>query len=191
VITLRKHVRAHAVGYVALMVALVGVPTAWAVAKNSIGSKQIKPAAVKASDLHNNAVTSPKVADGSLQAADFAAGQLPAGPPGEPGQPFRAMALVDGDDPPEILPDVAEVGFDSVSRAEAGVFCLVPTAGVVDPAVDPPFVTVEYNYSAGQNFTVMWDSGTGVCNDGTYEIKTYQAETGSPVDNVAFVIMVP
>jgi hypothetical protein len=44
---------------------------------NSVGTKQLK----------NNAVTSPKVADGSLLGEDFAAGQLPAGAPGAAGAP--------------------------------------------------------------------------------------------------------
>ena len=44
--------------------------------KNSVGTKQLK----------NNAVTSAKVKDGSLLGADFAAGQLPAGPQGPKGE---------------------------------------------------------------------------------------------------------
>jgi hypothetical protein len=189
--SVRRHLRTNLVGYIALFVALVGVPTAWAVAKNSVGSKQLKPGAVKTSDIANNAVKSPKVADGSLLAQDFASGQLPAGPPGAPGQPFRAMALVDGDPTsPSFLPDIPEVGFTSVSHNSTGVFCLVTDTGI-DPTTDPPFLTVEYNFSAGENFTVMWDQGTGNCTDGEYEIHTYAADTAAPVDDVAFVVMVP
>src|SRR5262245_12445972 len=44
-------------------------------AKNSVGTAQLK----------KNAVTSAKVKDQSLLAADFKAGQLPAGPKGDPG----------------------------------------------------------------------------------------------------------
>jgi len=43
--------------------------------KNSVGAAQIKPAAV----------TGSKVKNGSLMAADFKSGQLPAGPKGDPG----------------------------------------------------------------------------------------------------------
>ncbi len=46
-------------------------------AKNSVGSKQ----------LRRNAVTSAKVKDGTLRGKDFAAGQLPAGPRGPEGAP--------------------------------------------------------------------------------------------------------
>jgi len=42
-------------------------------------------ASVGATQLRNNAVVSAKVRDGSLKAADFAAGQLPHGPPGPQG----------------------------------------------------------------------------------------------------------
>jgi hypothetical protein len=45
--------------------------------KNSVGAAQIK----------KNAVTGPKVKDASLMAADFKAGQLPAGPQGPKGDP--------------------------------------------------------------------------------------------------------
>ena len=76
------------VAVLALFVALGGVSyAATKLAKNSVGGKQLK----------KDAVTSPKVKDGSLQASDFKAGTLlsgpsgptglpgPAGPPGPPG----------------------------------------------------------------------------------------------------------
>jgi hypothetical protein len=44
-------------------------------AKNSVGTKQLK----------NNSVTAAKVKDGSLRSADFGAGQIPAGAKGSPG----------------------------------------------------------------------------------------------------------
>jgi hypothetical protein len=66
--------------YAALFIALGG--SAWAISKNTVGSPQIKKGGVKESDLADNAVTSPKVADGSLLSGDFAPGQIPAGPQG-------------------------------------------------------------------------------------------------------------
>src|SRR4051794_41335432 len=67
---------ANVVSSLALFIVLGGV--SWAAATlpaNSVGKRQLK----------NNAVTGRKVANGSLRAADFARGALPAGPPGPAG----------------------------------------------------------------------------------------------------------
>jgi hypothetical protein len=83
----RSHVRSNVVGYIALFFAL-GLGSAWAATeleKNEVKSKHIANGQVKNVDLATDAVTSPKVADGSLLDDDFAAGQLPQGPPGAQG----------------------------------------------------------------------------------------------------------
>jgi hypothetical protein len=68
----------NVVATIALFIALGGATYAAVhLPKNSVGSKQIKKKAVKTSDLAADAVTSPKVANGSLLGEDFAAGQLP------------------------------------------------------------------------------------------------------------------
>jgi hypothetical protein len=51
----------------------------------SVGAAQLKNGAVIRTKLGKNAVASPQVANGSLVAADFKAGQLPAGPAGPTG----------------------------------------------------------------------------------------------------------
>lgn len=64
------------VALLALAVSLAGVSyAAVTLPKNSVGKAQLKP----------NAVVGKKVKDGSLQAKDFKAGQLPAGAQGPPG----------------------------------------------------------------------------------------------------------
>ncbi len=88
----------HVVSTLALFVALGG--SAWALSKNSVGSKQIKSNAVKVAELADNSVTSAEVANGSLLGADFASGQLPAGaqgPQGEPGPPGPSTGPAGGD----------------------------------------------------------------------------------------------
>jgi hypothetical protein len=71
---------AMVVAVVALVASLGGTSYAAAtLAKNSVGSPQLKTGAVKTADLGSNAVTAAKVKNGSLLAADFKAGQLPAG----------------------------------------------------------------------------------------------------------------
>ena len=70
------HLRRNLVAYLALFVALSG--TSYAAVK--LGRN-----AVKGSNIAPGAVTSPKVKNGSLLAADFAPGQLPVGPAGPTG----------------------------------------------------------------------------------------------------------
>ncbi|MEA2448394.1 MAG: hypothetical protein QOG63_326 [Thermoleophilaceae bacterium] len=86
---LRQHLSyANVVATLALFVALGGASyAALKLPHNSVKSKQIARGAVKRSDLGANAVDSSKVKDGKLRARDFAAGQLPAGPPGQDGAP--------------------------------------------------------------------------------------------------------
>jgi hypothetical protein len=95
---LRPHLTyANVVSSVCLFVVLGGSAYAGVtLSKNSVTSKHIKNGQVKRDDIAKNAVTSAKVADSSLLAQDFKAGQLPAGPkgdsgsqgpPGPPGQP--------------------------------------------------------------------------------------------------------
>jgi hypothetical protein len=84
----RRPSTAHVTAGLALFVALGGTSYAAGatLAKNSVGSSQIRTAAVKSSDVAKDAITSIKVKDGALQASDFKAGQLPAGPQGAPGE---------------------------------------------------------------------------------------------------------
>jgi hypothetical protein len=80
---LRSHLSyANVMATVAVFIA-IGTGGAYAVdklGKDSVGSKQIKAKAVKTKELADNAVTTPKVKDGSLLKGDFAANQLPPGP---------------------------------------------------------------------------------------------------------------
>jgi hypothetical protein len=71
----------------ALLVALGGTSVAAVsqLAQNSVGTAQLRNGAVTNPKLRNNAVTSVKVANRSLRRADFAPGQLPAGPTGPAG----------------------------------------------------------------------------------------------------------
>jgi hypothetical protein len=66
------------VAIAALLVALGGTGyAAVALPKNSVGSRQIKPAAVKRADIARNAVVSAKVRNGSLTGEDIDPGTLP------------------------------------------------------------------------------------------------------------------
>jgi len=86
-----RHLRAHpatAISVVALFIALGGTSyAAVTLARNSVGTPQLKNAAVTSAKLADGAVTASKVKDGSLTAKDFAAGTLLTGPPGDDGPP--------------------------------------------------------------------------------------------------------
>lgn len=79
---------AMAVACLALLVAMAGTGVAASgLPLGSVGTAQLKSGAVTNAKIATNAVTSSKVANGSLKRADFAAGQLPAGPAGPAGAP--------------------------------------------------------------------------------------------------------
>ena len=77
---------ANVMASVAVFIAIGGGAYAAGLAKNSVKSKHIKDSGVKTVDLARSAVTSAKVADGSLLGKDFAAGALPQGERGPAGQ---------------------------------------------------------------------------------------------------------
>jgi hypothetical protein len=84
---LRRPSPATVVACLALLVALGGTSMAAAnqLAKNSVGTAQLKDGAVSNPKVKNNAINSSKVANQSLLRSDFAPGQLPAGPTGPQG----------------------------------------------------------------------------------------------------------
>ena len=83
----RRPTPAMVVACVALLVALGGTSVAAVsqLARNSVGPAQLQFAAVTSPKIRTNAVNSSKVANRSLLRADFAPGQLPAGPTGPQG----------------------------------------------------------------------------------------------------------
>ena len=87
---LRCYIRQNHLALIALVVAVVGVPTAWAVARNSIGSPQIKKNAVKNSDLADNSVGSREVIANSLKGSDIRESSLSLA--AEPWKPLPFLA---------------------------------------------------------------------------------------------------
>jgi hypothetical protein len=127
------------VAITALLVSLGGNSyAAVKLANNSVTSKTIKDGQVKRADLARNAVGTDQVAAGSLLAADFKAGQLPAGPQGPKGDKgltsfaVRANAGQQPDaitapcNPGEVAVSGGAHSFDGVIDASAPVS--VPTA---------------------------------------------------------------
>jgi len=84
---MRRPSPAMIVACLALLVALsgTGVAAVSVVARNSVGTLQLRDDAVSRPKIRNNAINSAKVAARSLLRSDFAPGQLPAGPTGPQG----------------------------------------------------------------------------------------------------------
>ncbi len=90
---MRHHVRsritpATVIASIALLVALGGTSMAAVTATapaNSVNTAALKKNAVTNPKIGGSAVTGDKVKNGSLKKADFASGQIPAGPPGPEG----------------------------------------------------------------------------------------------------------
>jgi hypothetical protein len=81
-----SYLRRHHLALLALLVASAGTSYAAVILPaGSVGSAAIKTGAVSVAKLHANAVNSSKVADHSLLAKDFKAGQLPQGTRGQTG----------------------------------------------------------------------------------------------------------
>jgi hypothetical protein len=114
---------ANVVATLALFVALGGSAyAAVELSKNSVRTKHIAKGQVKAADLGRNAVTSAKVKNLSLLAADFKAGQLPAiGPKGDPGPPGLARMAVSLLSSGNVFNGSLEGG--SVRRPSTGQYC--------------------------------------------------------------------
>lgn len=114
-----RFIRANAVGFLALFVALGGTGyAALKLPRNSVGSSQIRNGAVRTSDLHKNAVTSAIVRNGSIRSEDIAPGTLTQGQPGSQGPkgdqgPAGALGPTEGGSS-DVGPTVArEASFDS------------------------------------------------------------------------------
>jgi hypothetical protein len=154
--------------------------------KNSVGTSQLK----------NNAVTGPKVKNGSLTPLDFKKGSLPAGPAGPSGPPGTAGpagpagpsdafgVFRNAVSPPPLAAGatvtlatltlqpgkyvaVAKVDFDDISGAPRTVTCRLSVSGT--PA-DKALQTV--NGIGGENCTVMAGVDIAAATAVTLEIVT-------------------
>ncbi len=109
----------------------VAVATGGAYAAGKIGSKDIKPNAVKSKQIAKhavhtkhikpNAVKSKQVANGSLMAGDFGPGQLPQGPKGPAGPPGPVGAAVQPSPvDPATMPTLPNLGSFDFTMSKPG-----------------------------------------------------------------------
>ncbi|KAA1376434.1 hypothetical protein [Aeromicrobium fastidiosum] len=155
---------------------------AYAVAKNSIGSKQlknnavtttkIKKSAVQSSDIRDGVVTGADVKDGSLTAGDFAPGQLPPVPAGS-SRIFFAKVDASG------LLTARSPGVVSASRAGTGTYDVQLTFDASPCGVTSSATTSNRNTGA---VTVSGNQVEVVARDVT--------AGGAPFADAAFSLMI-
>jgi hypothetical protein len=132
---------ANITSMLALTIALGGTSyAAVTLPHNIVGSAQIKPRAVKNSDLGSNSVTSGKVKNRSLFAVDFKLGQIPAGPTGATGATgpagpqgpagvaaayarVNATGALDSGTPPQNK-NVGQANIEHDATTGPGVYCI-------------------------------------------------------------------
>jgi hypothetical protein len=111
---------ANVAATLALVLAMCGTSyAAVTLQHNSVGSWQIRPAAVKNTDIGSSSVTSGKVRNGTLKSVDFAPGQLPASSSGP-----AAYTAILGNGLPK--PGAASRGFppgDVSHVLNTGIYC--------------------------------------------------------------------
>jgi len=175
---LGRHLRQQFIGYIALFFAL-GLGSAWAaveLGKGDVKSRHIGNREVKRVDLAKRAVTSAKVANGSLLAEDFALGQLPgvAGPQGPPG---ATNVVVRVSQPPLIL-----------GPAESGVVSADCASGEVATGGGVKFLNAEKNDLASASYP---RTATGVAGEGetptAWGGRVFNG-TGDPKEAAAYVV---
>jgi hypothetical protein len=166
---------ATVISLIALVVALGGTGyAAITLPADSVGARQLKDRAVTGKNIRANAVTSPKVKDFSLQARDFASGQLPAGPKGDQGVPGPAgptAATADGNYPsPPANPTASVV----LQHSEINL----PTAGRIYAQASVRTAAASCTFAGGGNLSGNCTLTLGLYVDGQ-PIPKSAAEFGS------------
>ena len=184
---LRRPSHGTVAAYAALFIALGG--TSYAAVKlphDSVGSAQIKTHAVRGVDIASNAITTSKVKNGSLRAADFEAGALPPGPQGPAGPvgPPGPSSGVRGYGRVSQAGNITRSnGTVAVNRFGQGQYCLTPNASSgIDVSKTGIVVTIDesgVSTSPDQDQVVVWaSSGSFQCPSTTsYLVNAYQNDT--------------
>jgi hypothetical protein len=160
-------------------------------AKNSVGTKQLKNGAITGKKIKKGTIDSSKLTAetvASLQGGQGergAAGPMGAdGPQGEPGDP-GAYATIEAAETPVFIG--SHPGFLAVERLtptsedpvekekEAGIYCLTPEPGT---NIDHPIGSAEGSFSAGAAFFIDPYAAERVvkCGEGLLEVHTYKMQ---------------
>jgi hypothetical protein len=127
-----------------------------------------------------------KYASAAAEAA-HAEGNIPVDTDGN----ARVVVFVDGNNPRTRIIK-RSVGVQSVTNPVPGRFCLRPTPGSgVDTANAVPTVSTEYIGTSGFDGFAQWNSSRQGCPQGTFTINTFDASLGTPLNDVAFTVVIP
>jgi hypothetical protein len=177
------------------------------VGQGAVASAEVKNDSVANGDIAPNSLTSGRVADGSLTGTDVANNSIKGADVDEStldiGDAARAYAVVfpsDCDDLTDVCPPGQSKGISSVTRIEAGIYCV--SAPGIDAGVTPAAVTVEFadTEEPEGNATAITHEGfdCGPNNQGFTVITDRQPVTSSttvgpaePANDVAFTIVIP
>ena len=136
--------------------------------------------------LASNGSPNGKYASAAAEAAQ-AEGNIPI----DTGSNARVIVFVDGNNPRSRIVK-RSAGVQTVTNPVPGRFCLRPTAASgVDPADTVPIVSTEYIGTSGFDGFAQWNSSRQGCPQGTFTINTFDASEGTPLNDVAFTVLIP
>ena len=149
------------------------------------GGVSYAAAKISTRDIADSAVTSSKIRDGAVGAADLSWSSKSL-------MGVRAYADVTVD----AAFDTARThGFLSVTRPKNGVYCLTLTDPAIDPAATAPVVGVDWDNSSGANLAAYLSKSAHECPTGTdLGVRTFSFVAGAnnkPSNTVSFTILVP
>ena len=192
------------VACLALLVALggTGVAAVSQVARDSVGTAQLKANAVTTPKIRNNAVNSEKVRNRSLLAIDFARGQIPVGPAGPVGAagPAGAAGATGPAGPQGRWAHVLGTGVIAaqssgitVNRAGVGTYFVTFTGANV---LDKPVLATGSRLSSSTDYVTATPCGgapqglTCSASNNTNTVLVNGYDAAGAADDTAFYIMV-
>lgn len=198
---------AMVVACLSLLVALGGTSIAAVsqVARDSVGTPQLKANAVTTPKLRNNAVTSEKVRNRSLLTVDFARGQIPVGPagPAGPAGPTGAAGAAGPTGPAgpqgrwaHVLGTgaiAAQSGGITVSRFSAGTYFVTFTGANI---LDKPVLATGSRLSSTTNYVTATPCGGGpqglacAASNNSNTVLVNGLDAAGAFDDTAFYVMV-
>jgi len=137
------------------------------------------------------AMASNGTANGKYASAAAEAAQAEGNIPIDTGSNARVIVFVDGNNPRSRVIK-RSVGVQAVNNPVPGRFCLRPKPDtMVDTANAVPIVSTEYIGTSGFDGFAQWNSARQGCPQGTFTINTFDASTGTPLNDVAFTVLIP